>query len=166
MLGSDNLTTDQMQAVAPEFNSSETSFVLQPADAHHTAQVRIFTPTLEVPFAGHPTISGAFVLAGAGNGAKGKSLCPRRKPAGSCRHRMGRCSPAEDSRGPGRREQGCIVVSRHTRPNASPPTPRSGCCGARDGKSAAPNRSASAPSDWQARCFARRPSPDAAPGSG
>lgn len=76
VLGSDNLTTDQMQAVAPEFNSSETSFVLQPADAHHTAQVRIFTPTLEVPFAGHPNISAAFVLAGRATGPRGR-VCVR-----------------------------------------------------------------------------------------
>lgn len=52
-----------MQAIAVEFGFSETSFVLQPADERHTAQVRIFTPTAEIPFAGHPNVGTAFVLA-------------------------------------------------------------------------------------------------------
>jgi trans-2,3-dihydro-3-hydroxyanthranilate isomerase len=52
-----------MQRIAAEFGFSETTFVLPPADAQHTAQVRIFTPTAEVPFAGHPNVGTAFVLA-------------------------------------------------------------------------------------------------------
>jgi trans-2,3-dihydro-3-hydroxyanthranilate isomerase len=52
-----------MQRIAAEFGYSETTFVLPPADAQHTAQVRIFTPTAEVPFAGHPNVGTAFVLA-------------------------------------------------------------------------------------------------------
>lgn len=52
-----------MQRIAAEFGYSETSFVLPPADPQHTAHVRIFTPTAEVPFAGHPNVGTAFVLA-------------------------------------------------------------------------------------------------------
>ncbi len=58
------LTSAQMQAIAAEFNLSETTFVLPPQDAAHTAQVRIFTPRAELPFAGHPNVGTAFVLAG------------------------------------------------------------------------------------------------------
>jgi len=58
------LTSAQMQAIAAEFNLSETTFVLPPSDPAHTAQVRIFTPRAELPFAGHPNVGTAFVLAG------------------------------------------------------------------------------------------------------
>ncbi|MGA7791312.1 MAG: PhzF family phenazine biosynthesis protein [Xanthobacteraceae bacterium] len=57
------LSTGQMQAIAAEFNLAETTFVLPPAEASHTAEVRIFTPRAEMPFAGHPNIGTAFVLA-------------------------------------------------------------------------------------------------------
>jgi len=57
------LTTVQMQAIAAEFNLAETTFVLPPADPAHTAHVRIFTPRAELPFAGHPNVGTAFVLA-------------------------------------------------------------------------------------------------------
>ncbi len=60
------LATEQMQAIAGEFNLAETTFVLPPQDASHTAQVRIFTPRAELPFAGHPNVGTAFVLASAG----------------------------------------------------------------------------------------------------
>ena len=63
VLDAEGLSTAQMQQVATEFNYSETTFVLPPAHPHHTAQVRIFTPTLEVPFAGHPNVGTALVLA-------------------------------------------------------------------------------------------------------
>jgi trans-2,3-dihydro-3-hydroxyanthranilate isomerase len=63
------LTSEQMQAIAAEFNLSETTFVLPPQDAANTAQVRIFTPRAELPFAGHPNVGTAFVLAGAAAGA-------------------------------------------------------------------------------------------------
>lgn len=59
------LSDRQMQAISREFNYSETAFVL-PAEAGHTRRVRIFTPTQEVPFAGHPNIGTAFVLAATG----------------------------------------------------------------------------------------------------
>ncbi len=59
----DGLVTDQMQRIAAEFNLAETTFVLPPIDPAHTAEVRIFTPRAELPFAGHPNIGTAFVLA-------------------------------------------------------------------------------------------------------
>ena len=57
------LSSRQMQAIAAEFNLAETTLVLPPKDAAHTAQVRIFTPRAEMPFAGHPNVGTAFVLA-------------------------------------------------------------------------------------------------------
>lgn len=59
------LTDAQMQRVAREFNFSETTFVL-PAERGNTRRVRIFTPSIEVPFAGHPNVGTAFALAVAG----------------------------------------------------------------------------------------------------
>ena len=55
-----------MQAIAREFNFSETTFVTAPVDRRHTARVRIFTPGGELPFAGHPTVGTAFVLSSIG----------------------------------------------------------------------------------------------------
>src|ERR1700677_1945392 len=63
VLNAEGLSTEQMQAIAAEFNLAETTFVLPPKDAAHTAQVRIFTPRAEMPFAGHPNVGTAFVLA-------------------------------------------------------------------------------------------------------
>jgi trans-2,3-dihydro-3-hydroxyanthranilate isomerase len=57
------LSTDVMQAVAKELNLSETSFVLPPQKPGNDFQVRIFTPAVELPMAGHPTVGTAFVLA-------------------------------------------------------------------------------------------------------
>jgi trans-2,3-dihydro-3-hydroxyanthranilate isomerase len=58
----EGLTAAQMQQISREFNFSETTFVLPPEQGHDR-RVRIFTPTQEVPFAGHPNIGTAFVLA-------------------------------------------------------------------------------------------------------
>ena len=63
VLDAEGLSPAQMQAIAREFNTAETTFVLAPADPHHTARVRIFTPVQELPFAGHPNIGTAYVLA-------------------------------------------------------------------------------------------------------
>lgn len=68
------LTDAEMQAVASEFNLSETTFVLPPDDPAHTARVRIFCPTHEVPFAGHPNIGTGYVLAQAGRDRGGVLL--------------------------------------------------------------------------------------------
>ncbi|HEV7305883.1 PhzF family phenazine biosynthesis protein [Ensifer sp.] len=56
------LSDRQMQAIATEFGYSEVTFVLPPRDPANTAEVRIFTPTTEIPFAGHPNVGTAFVL--------------------------------------------------------------------------------------------------------
>lgn len=63
VLDSDGLGTEAMQAIAREFNLSETVFVLPPADPAHRAAIRIFTPGQELPFAGHPTVGTAVLLA-------------------------------------------------------------------------------------------------------
>ncbi len=57
-----NLAEDDLLKITQEFNFSETTFVYPPTDPAHTARVRIFTPTTEVPFAGHPTIGTAVAL--------------------------------------------------------------------------------------------------------
>lgn len=59
------LTDKQMQQIAREFNFSESTFVFPP-EGENTRKVRIFTPAREVPFAGHPNIGTAFVLASIG----------------------------------------------------------------------------------------------------
>src|SRR3954471_22850508 len=59
------LSDHRMQQIAREFNFSESAFVF-PAEAGHTRRVRIFTPGAEVPFAGHPNVGTAFVLASTG----------------------------------------------------------------------------------------------------
>lgn len=63
VLGADGLTTAQMQTIAREFNLSETIFVQAPQNPAHMARVRIFFPTAEIPFAGHPTVGCAIHLA-------------------------------------------------------------------------------------------------------
>ncbi|MGI9007545.1 MAG: PhzF family phenazine biosynthesis protein [Streptosporangiaceae bacterium] len=62
------LPAGRMQRIAREFNLSETVFVL-PAESGGDARVRIFTPSAELPFAGHPVLGAAFVL-GEGSGAR------------------------------------------------------------------------------------------------
>lgn len=57
------LRPEEMQAIAAEFNYSESTFVLPPEDPTHTARVRIFTRQNEIPFAGHPNVGTAFTLA-------------------------------------------------------------------------------------------------------
>ena len=63
VLEADRLTLPEMQAIAREFNLSETVFVMKPTAPGHTARIRIFTPTREIPFAGHPTLGTAILLA-------------------------------------------------------------------------------------------------------
>jgi trans-2,3-dihydro-3-hydroxyanthranilate isomerase len=60
------LSDATMQSIAREFNYSETVFVVPPSESRHTARLRIFTPGGELPFAGHPTVGAAFVLASIG----------------------------------------------------------------------------------------------------
>lgn len=61
------LSDAEMQSLAAEFNLSETTFVLPPADAANTARVRIFNRTSEMPFAGHPNVGTGWVLRGRGS---------------------------------------------------------------------------------------------------
>src|ERR1700684_4053564 len=63
VLDAEGLSGGQMQAIAAEFNLAETTFVLPPKDPVNTAEVRIFTPRYEMPFAGHPNVGTAFALA-------------------------------------------------------------------------------------------------------
>ena len=63
VLESSGLEAAAMQAIAREFNLPETVFVYPPDDAKHRARVRIFTPGRELPFAGHPTVGTAVLLA-------------------------------------------------------------------------------------------------------
>jgi trans-2,3-dihydro-3-hydroxyanthranilate isomerase len=70
VLDSQGLDTAAMQTIAREFNLSETVFVLPPADPTHKADLRIFVPTRELPFAGHPTV-GTAVLLGLIDGTSG-----------------------------------------------------------------------------------------------
>ncbi len=60
------LSAEQMQLMAAELNLSETVFVLPPEDEANTKRLRIFTPKMELPFAGHPTVGTAMVLAETG----------------------------------------------------------------------------------------------------
>jgi trans-2,3-dihydro-3-hydroxyanthranilate isomerase len=72
ILDGQGLTGEQMQAIACEMNLSETTFIVPPTAGAADARVRIFTPRLELPFAGHPVIGTSYVLVTEG-------LIPRRK---------------------------------------------------------------------------------------
>jgi trans-2,3-dihydro-3-hydroxyanthranilate isomerase len=63
ILDADGLDDSAMQRIAREVNLSESTFVLPPENAAHSARVRIFTPNYELPFAGHPTVGTAIALA-------------------------------------------------------------------------------------------------------
>jgi trans-2,3-dihydro-3-hydroxyanthranilate isomerase len=63
VLDAEGLDAARMQAIAREFNLSETVFVTAPRDPVNTARLRIFTPALELSFAGHPTVGAACVIA-------------------------------------------------------------------------------------------------------
>lgn len=63
VLDSDGLDSETMQAIAREFNLSETVFVAPAVHAAHSGALRIFTPAQELPFAGHPTVGTAVCLA-------------------------------------------------------------------------------------------------------
>lgn len=103
VLDAGGLTTAQMQAVATEFNYSETTFVLQSRDKMNDAEVRIFTPVKELPFAGHPNVGTAFVLA---------TLAKEPKPRLLFEEKAG-LVPVDI-----RREQGRVVSTELTAPQA------------------------------------------------
>jgi len=62
VLSSPDLPSEQMQQIALEMNYSETTFILASSPQEKGFPVRIFTPTKEVPFAGHPTLGTAFII--------------------------------------------------------------------------------------------------------
>lgn len=74
VLGADGLPTAQMQRIAREFNLSETVFVQTPTRSDCLAKLRIFTPGKELPFAGHPTVGTACLLAELGLAPTGEDL--------------------------------------------------------------------------------------------
>jgi PhzF family phenazine biosynthesis protein len=83
------LTTDEMQRFAHWTNLSETTFVLPPTDPAADYRVRIFTPTLELPFAGHPTLGTAHAWLEAGGAPRGDGEVVQECGAGLVRVRRG-----------------------------------------------------------------------------
>lgn len=75
VLDADRLETREMQAIAREFNLSETTFVQKPVRPGSHFRVRIFTPSDEMPFAGHPTVGTACILAELGLAPSGDDVC-------------------------------------------------------------------------------------------
>ena len=94
VLDAEGLDDRRMQAIAAEFNLSETVFVLEPKNPANTASLRIFTPARELPFAGHPTIGTAALLAHvrAPDTAGGAGREARARGNGR-RHRLPRAPP-------------------------------------------------------------------------
>ncbi len=70
----EGLDAARMQRIAREFGLPETVFVFPPADPAHAARLRIFTPATELPFAGHPTVGTAALLALSGDSSKPQHL--------------------------------------------------------------------------------------------
>lgn len=82
-----------MQRIAGEFNLSETTFILPPQNPKHRANVRIFTPMHELPFAGHPTVGSAIAITEAA-GASSPSIFVLEEKVGPVR-----CAVSEDDKG-------------------------------------------------------------------
>jgi trans-2,3-dihydro-3-hydroxyanthranilate isomerase len=82
VLDGQGLTGEQMQAIAREMNLSETTFIVPPTAGTAEARVRIFTPRLELPFAGHPVVGTSYVLVTEG-------LIPRREEVFEIRLELG-----------------------------------------------------------------------------
>jgi trans-2,3-dihydro-3-hydroxyanthranilate isomerase len=74
VLDADDLTTEQMQSIALEFNLSETTFPVSSTAPEANYRLRIFTPTEELPFAGHPSVGSAWVLRSLGRVADGNNI--------------------------------------------------------------------------------------------
>ena len=74
VLDGEGLETAAMQTVAREFNLPETVFVFRPSDPKQRARVRIFTPARELPFAGHPTVGTAVLLAHLDGGGSARDI--------------------------------------------------------------------------------------------
>jgi trans-2,3-dihydro-3-hydroxyanthranilate isomerase len=93
----DGLEHDRMQAIAAEFNLSESIFVAAPKDPANTASARIFTPKAELPFAGHPTVGATVALAGSGGTVRlelpAGLVVATVEPARGAAHRSGFAAP-------------------------------------------------------------------------
>src|SRR6266567_88320 len=74
VLDAEGLDATAMQAITREFSHPETVFVLAPRETGHRARIRIFTPARELPFAGHPTVGTAVLLALCDNAAIGREF--------------------------------------------------------------------------------------------
>jgi trans-2,3-dihydro-3-hydroxyanthranilate isomerase len=74
VLEGDDLSTEQMQAIAREFNLSETAFPVAATSPDAAYRLRIFTPQSELPFAGHPSIGSALVMRSVGRVSDGRIL--------------------------------------------------------------------------------------------
>lgn len=72
VLEGDELTTEQMQAIAGEFNLSETAFPVAASSPAADYRLRIFTPASELPFAGHPSVGSAWVMRSIGRVSDGR----------------------------------------------------------------------------------------------
>jgi len=90
VLEADGLDPQQMQAVANEFNLPETVFVLPPDEGKHRARCRIFTPKRELPFAGHPTVGTAVLLASLDGGRAGELVLEEKVGPVRCRVSRGK----------------------------------------------------------------------------
>ena len=88
VLDAEGLSTEEMERFARWTNLSETTFVLAPSDAGADYRVRIFTPTVELPFAGHPTLGTCHAWAAA-NGADTRDAFVQQCAAGLVRIRRG-----------------------------------------------------------------------------
>jgi trans-2,3-dihydro-3-hydroxyanthranilate isomerase len=72
VLDADDLATEEMQAIATEFNLSETTFPIAASSPDATYRLRIFTPSTELPFAGHPSVGSAWVMRSLGRVSDGQ----------------------------------------------------------------------------------------------
>ena len=164
VLDADGLDTAAMQAIAREFNHPETVFVLPPQAPAHRARLRIFTPARELPFAGHPTVGTAALLALQSATPVGGELVleegigpvrctlERRSDAGApCAVRHSAAARGTGSSGRRTRDRGRTVASR-------PPTSASARSGRRAGRPATPSRSCRS----RARRHGARPTRDRA----
>src|SRR4051812_44219638 len=82
VLDADELSSGEMQRLARWTNLSETTFVLPPEDPGADYRVRIFTPVLELPFAGHPTLGTCHAWLAAGGAPKGDDVIVQQCDAG------------------------------------------------------------------------------------
>jgi trans-2,3-dihydro-3-hydroxyanthranilate isomerase len=97
VMEAEDLSSDRMQAIAREFSLSETVFLLPPGSDDNLARLRIFTPGRELPFAGHPTIGTAVLLAhleGGGLGTDSHFVLEEEVGAVPCSVRLGTPSRA------------------------------------------------------------------------